>query len=123
MSEPAVFDISAMEVLMEGEGVELRRAEAGGDMTLLYVKCAEGTDFGPALAGLPHDMCCCEHWGTILEGRMQIETHDGQHLELSAGQAFHLLPGHRPSFPVDCAWYEFSPKDQVEKLLTHMGIG
>lgn len=92
-------------------------------MTLMWISCPEGFDFGPALEGLPHDMCCCEHWGSILEGRMDIRTHDGQSYSLKEGQAFHLLPGHMATFPQDCSWYEFSPSDQVERLLTHMGLG
>ena len=122
MSIPTAFDLSTMDLVMSADGVEVRRAPAGDAMTLVWVRCPKGFDFGPALQGLPHDMCCCEHWGTILEGRMDIETHDGKALHLAKGQAFHLLPGHRPSFPEDCAWYEFSPTDQVERLFQHMGL-
>lgn len=118
-----VFDITKMALVMEGEGVEVRRAPAGDSMTLLWVSCPKGFDFGPALKGLPHDMCSCEHWGMITKGRMEIVTHDGNSVSLAAGQAFHLLPGHMPSFPEDCAWYEFSPTEQVEHLLSHMGLG
>lgn len=120
---PRAYDVSEMDVVMEGDGVEVRRAEAGSDMTLVWARCESGTDFAPALKGLPHDMCCCEHWGVIAEGQMDIVTHDGRSLSLEEGEAFHLLPGHMPAFPVDCAWYEFSPTDQVERLFAHMGIG
>lgn len=123
MLTPTTYDVAEMEVAMDHEGVEVRRSKAGSDMTLVWIKCPAGTDFGPALAGLPHDMCCCEHWGVITEGQMDIVTHDGHALSLKEGQAFHLLPGHLPSFPVDCAWYEFSPADQVDRLFAHMGIG
>jgi hypothetical protein len=122
MATPATFDISEMKLVMEGDGVEVRRAPAGDSMTLLWIKCPKGFDFAPALKGLPHDMCCCEHWGTMLEGRMEISTHDGKALTLSAGQAFHLLPGHMPSFQEDCSWFEFTPTDQAERLLSHMGL-
>jgi hypothetical protein len=111
-----------MDLVLQDGGVEVRRAPAGDGMTLLWISCPAGFDFGPALKGLPHDMCCCEHWGAITKGSMNITTHDGQSLSLSAGQAFHLLPGHSPDFPEDCAWYEFTPTDQVERLLSHMGL-
>ncbi|UCC84571.1 MAG: hypothetical protein JSW46_06490 [Gemmatimonadota bacterium] len=117
------LEITEMALVMEGEGVEVRRAPAGDSMTLVWVTCPKGFDFGPALKGLPHDMCCCEHWGMITKGRMEIVTHDGKSVSLGAGQAFHLLPGHMPSFPEDCAWYEFSPTEQVERLFSHMGLG
>ncbi len=123
MSIPTAFDLSKMELLMDADGVEVRRGQAGPDKTLLWIKAPKGFDFGPALKGLPHDMCCCEHWGMITSGRMNITTHDGQSLSLTSGQAFHLLPGHLPEFPEDCSWYEFSPTDQAERLLSHMGLG
>ncbi|MGH3363551.1 MAG: hypothetical protein ACRDOW_02390 [Nocardioidaceae bacterium] len=122
MSGPAVFDGPGMSLAMSGDGVEVRRAPAGDSMTLVWITCPEGFDFGPALAGLPHDMCICEHWGMVTQGRMDIVTHDGESLSFAAGQAFHLLPGHSPSFPADCAWYEFTPTDQVDRLFTHMGL-
>jgi hypothetical protein len=122
MGTAAAFSIPEMPMLMEGDGVEVRRTSAGEGMALVWVRCPRGFDFGPALKGLPHDMCPCEHWGMVTEGRMEIVTHDGQRLSISAGQAFHLLPGHLPSFPEDCAWYEFTPVEQVDRLFAHMGL-
>jgi hypothetical protein len=122
MSNPTAYDIEKMDLVMQDGGVEVRRAPAGDGMTLLWISCPQGFDFGPALKGLPHDMCCCEHWGTIAKGSMNIRTHDGQSLSLTEGQAFHLLPGHAPDFPEDCDWFEFTPTDQVERLLSHMGL-
>jgi hypothetical protein len=108
--------------VMECNGVEVRRASAGAAMALVSIRCPQGFDFGPALQGLPHDMCPCEHWGMVTKGRMEIVTHDGRRLSLSEGQAFHLLPGHRPSFPEDCAWFEFTPVEQIDRLFAHMGL-
>ena len=75
-----------------------------------------------ACKGLPHDACPCEHWGTMVAGQMNITTHDGQSFELKAGDAFHLQPGHLPTFPVDTEWLDYSPKSQVEELLQNMGL-
>ncbi|MEX2598222.1 MAG: hypothetical protein WD533_01045, partial [Dehalococcoidia bacterium] len=61
----AIFNPQNMEVVLRDEGVEVRRASTGGGMTLLWFCCAEGFDFAPALQGLPHDMCSCEHWGFV----------------------------------------------------------
>lgn len=122
MGKSATFDVSDMDLVMEGDGVEVRRTSAGESMTLVWIKVPEGFDFGPALEGLPHDMCCCEHWGTVLDGRMEITMHDGQSLTLSEGQAFHLLPGHMPAFPEDCSWFEFTPDEQADRLFSHMGL-
>jgi hypothetical protein len=111
-----------MTLALKTDGLEVRHAPAGDSMTLIWRSCVKGYDFGPALKGLPHDMCCCEHWGMITKGRMDIVMHDGRSLTLSEGQAFHMLPGHRPSFPEDCAWYEFTPTEHADRLFSHMGI-
>jgi hypothetical protein len=111
-----------MTLALKTDGLEVRHAPAGDSMTLIWRSCVKGYDFGPALKGLPHDMCCCEHWGMITKGRMDIVTHDGRSLTLLEGQAFHMLPGHRPSFPEDCAWYEFTPTEHADRLFSHMGI-
>jgi hypothetical protein len=116
------FDVESMHVAMSNEGAEVRTAPAGDGKTLVHISVPKGFDFGPALKGLPHDMCCCEHWGMVTKGRMDIVTHDGESLSLGAGQAFHLLPGHLPSFPEDCAFYEFTPSDQADRLFAHIGI-
>ena len=118
-----VFDASSMTVAMQDGGAEVRTALAGDGTTLVYISVPKGFDFGPALKGLPHDMCCCEHWGMVTKGRMDIVTHDGASLSIGAGEAFHLLPGHLPSFPEDCAFYEFTPRDEAERLFAHLGIG
>ena len=103
MSVPRVCDTSKMNVVMEGEGVEVRRAEAGSGMSLVWIKWPRGFDFGPALKDLPQDMCSCEHWGVITSGSMDIVTHDGHSFSLTDGQALQLLPGHLPAFPEDCS--------------------
>ena len=50
-------------IVIDGDGVELRTATAG-DMTAAFVKVPAGTDFGPALEGLPGDACPCPTGGT-----------------------------------------------------------
>lgn len=122
MSAPAAFDVSNMEVILQDEGVDFRRAPAGENMTLLWISCAKGFDFGPALKGLPHDMCCCEHWGMVTKGAMDIVTHDGHSATVRQGQGFHLKPGHFPSFPEDCEFFEYTPNDHVERLLANLGV-
>jgi hypothetical protein len=122
MTFPTAYSIPQMQLVMQADGVEVRRAPAGDAMALVWIRVPQGFDFGPALKGLPHDMCNCEHWGVVTEGRMEIRTHDGQQLSLAAGQPFHLLPGHMPSFPEACAFFEFTPADQVDRLFAHMGL-
>jgi len=119
---PSVFDVSTMNLVLQDDGVEFRRAPAGEGTDLLWISCVKGFDFTPALKGLPHDMCCCEHWGMIMKGAMDIVTADGQSLSLKQGQGFHLLPGHFPTFPEDCAFFEYTPTEHVERLIANMGL-
>ena len=117
-----VYDAASMTVALQDGGAEVRSALAGDGTTLVYISVPKGFDFGPALKGLPHDMCCCEHWGVVTKGRMDILTSEGAELSVGAGEAFHLLPGHLPSFPEDCSFYEFTPRDEADRLFGHLGI-
>lgn len=111
-----------MNPTLSADGVDMRTSRIGDDVVLMRVRCEPGTDFGPACKGLPHDACPCEHWGFVITGRMDVATHDGQTFSFGAGDAFHLLPGHMPTFPEATEWLDFSPRAQVEHLLVNMGI-
>lgn len=111
-----------MEPTFQTDGVDMRTSRIGDDTVLMRVKCSAGTDFGPAVEGLPHNACPCEHWGYVISGRMDITTHEGAEHSYRGGDAFHLLPGHMPSFPEDTEWLDYSPRHQVEMLLENMGI-
>ena len=75
-------------------------------MTVGYFRVAKGTDLGPALVGLPGDMCQCPHWGYMLEGTLLMRTPSGDHT-YEAGQAFYWAPGHSPEALEDCAYVDF----------------
>jgi quercetin dioxygenase-like cupin family protein len=40
------------------------------------------------------ELCMVEHAGLVLSGRCMVEMMDGTLIELSAGQAFYVPPGH-----------------------------
>lgn len=104
------------------DGVDMRTCRIGDDIVLMRVRCDAGTDFGPACEGLPHNACPCEHWGYLVSGQMDVVTHGAEEFTFRGGDAFHLLPGHMPSFPVATEWLDFSPTPQVVSLLSNMGI-
>jgi hypothetical protein len=81
-----------MNPTLSGDGVDMRTTRIGDDMVLMRVRCAAGTDFGPACKGLPHDACPCEHWGCMVTGQMNITTHDGQSFELRRAMLFIFNP-------------------------------
>lgn len=106
-------------VAVESDGVEVRTREIGGDMTVAFVHLPAGTDLGPALAGLPGDLCPCPHWGYLLSGRMEMRTKDGADV-YEAGQAFYWSPGHAPRSLEDTDYVDFSPTREFEAVIAHI---
>jgi hypothetical protein len=106
-------------VAIESDGVEVRMREIGGDMTVAFVHLPAGTDLGPALAGLPGDLCPCPHWGYMLSGRMEMRTKDGAEV-YEAGQAFYWSPGHAPRALADTDYVDFSPTSEFDALIAHI---
>ena len=106
-------------VAIEGDGVELRRTEIGGDLTVVFVHVPKGADFRPALAGLPDDRCQCPHWGYMISGRVRMHTADGE-LEYEAGQAFYWAPGHAPEALEDSDYVDFSPTGELDAVIEHI---
>jgi hypothetical protein len=108
-------------VVLQNDQVEVRGAEVG-EMTLGFFRLAAGTDMGPALKGLDGDHCPCPHWGYMLEGRLTMRTPDGDQT-YTAGQAFYWPPGHVPVASEDCAYLDFSPTGELNKVLQHITSG
>jgi len=109
-------------VTIEGEGVELRLREIGGGMSAGFVRLAKGIDLGPAVQGLPGDLCPCPHWGYILSGRLQMRTKDGDEI-YEAGQAVYWGPGHAPVALEDTEYVDFSPTDEFAAVIDHIKQG
>ena len=63
-------------IKIAGDGVEVRMTEVG-TMTMSFIRLAKGVDLGPALVGLPGDLCPCPHWGYMLEGKLRMRTRMG----------------------------------------------
>ena len=105
-------------IAIEGDGVELRMREAG-EMTAAFVSLRKGVDLGPALVGLPDDLCPCPHWGYLLSGRLRMKTLDGDRT-YEAGDAFYWGPGHAPEALEDCEYVDFSPTEEFAKVIQHI---
>jgi hypothetical protein len=106
-------------VAVEGDGVELRKQEVGGGMTTAFVRIPQGTDFRPALQGLPDDLCQCPHWGYLRKGRVKMHTKDGEGI-YEAGQSFYWSPGHAPEALEDSEYVDFSPTREFDEVLDHI---
>ncbi|MGK5638718.1 hypothetical protein ACSNOK_10465 [Streptomyces sp. URMC 126] len=106
-------------VAIEGDGVELRVRDIGGDMSVAFVRFPQGADMAPVLAGLPGDLCQCPHWGYLLKGRLRMRAVDGDEV-YEAGQAFYWAPGHAPEALEDCEYLDFSPKKEFDEVVEHI---
>jgi hypothetical protein len=105
-------------VKIADDNVELRMTEVG-EMTVSFIRLRKGTDLGPALQGLPGDLCQCPHWGYMLEGRLGMHTPTGDEY-YDAGHAFYWAPGHAPFAVDDCAYVDFSPTADFAPVVKHI---
>ncbi|MBT2442450.1 hypothetical protein J7E93_20525 [Streptomyces sp. ISL-36] len=106
-------------VAIEGNGVELRTRDIGGDTSVSFVHLPAGTDMGPALKGMTDDLCQCPHWGYLFSGRLKMRTKDGDHV-YEAGEAFYWPPGHAPEALEDCDYVDFSPTKEYTEVIEHV---
>ncbi|MBM7437814.1 hypothetical protein [Streptomyces sp. HB132] len=85
-------------VAIRTDEAELRRKAIGGDLSGASIPLVKGADMGPALKGLPDDMCPCPHRGYLLKGRLKLRTgaDPAAYGVYEEGQAFHWPPGHVP---------------------------
>ena len=114
----SVIERSDVPIAIKNDNVELRTPPVG-ELTVGFVDIQKGTDLGPALVGLPGDLCQCPHWGYMLKGRVMMRTKDGEDI-YESGQAFSWPPGHAPVALEDSEYVDFSPTDEFAKVIRHL---
>jgi hypothetical protein len=107
-------------VLADGD-LQVRGADHDG-MTIAHFQLPAGTDLRPALKGLPGDLCQCPHWGYMLKGTLRMHTADGSQ-DFTAGQAFYWAAGHGPEALDDCEYVDFSPSEELGRVVAHILSG
>jgi hypothetical protein len=112
------FTRETMTIAMEGDGLEIRLAQAG-EMTVGLFRLPSGTDLRPLLHGLEGDLCQCPHWGYMLKGTLRMHTPDGPK-DYAEGQAFYWAPGHAPEALEDAEYIDFSPTQELNAVLEHV---
>jgi hypothetical protein len=93
--------------------VEVRTAELGG-YTVDYLTVKQPVDMSPLLKGLPDDSCQCPHVGVVTRGQLTVRYTDGTEETVRTGDAFHMAPGHVPSFEAGTELVQFSPTDELK---------
>ncbi len=106
-------------VAIEGDGVELRTQEAGGGLSVGFMRLPGGANLAPLLHGLPDDLCQCPHWGYVISGRVRMHTAGGS-VDFGAGDAFYWGPGHAPEALEDTEYVDFSPSAEFDAVIEHV---
>lgn len=96
-------------------GYSSRFADWGG-MTVGLEAAPAGMDASSMLASLAGGRCQARHWGYLISGRIVVDYGDRREV-VTAGQAYHVEPGHRISFEEDSEAVEFTPTDELELTL------
>ena len=106
-------------IVLQAPGVTIRSTNWNG-MAALYVHMDAGTDFTPALKGLPDDLCSCPHWGYMLKGELHMRYKGGHEEVARPGDLWYMPPGHTVMCDEETEWVEFSPEQEFGNLLQHV---
>jgi hypothetical protein len=114
--EPKVFG--------EYEG---RSVDAGG-IRIAFERMPAGfpPDESP-FKGLPDDRCQCDHWGYVVSGSFRVSYKDGGEDEVvTAGEVYHLRPGHFVQTIEPVELIELSPVEEHDRtfaaIARNMGL-
>jgi hypothetical protein len=77
----------------------------------------------PNIKGLPGDMCQAPHWGYVLQGAVRTRYADGHEETTKAGEVYYWPSGHTVLFDVDTKFVEFSPAEEMGKVVAHLTSG
>jgi hypothetical protein len=91
-----------------------------GEMVSVRHLIPAGFDSAPLYHGLPDDMCPCEHWCYLVEGRLRYRFADGRELVVGAGEAFHIRGGHIADALEDSELIEFTAADDYRRKAEHL---
>ncbi|WP_237068561.1 hypothetical protein [Microbulbifer guangxiensis] len=105
---------------MDTQTAKVNAEEAGG-ITISHMQFSRGTDFAPLLTGLKDNSCQCPHWGYVLKGEIIVDYSDGHSEKVGPGESYYLRPGHSVKFEKDTQMIEFSPTDELNEVLAHVG--
>ena len=91
-----------------------------GDLNVSHIHFPKGANAEPLLEGMPDNLCQCAHWGYVLKGSINIRFADGREEKVNQGDVYYWPPGHTIWTDEDYESVEFSPKDDMAELMTHL---
>jgi oxalate decarboxylase/phosphoglucose isomerase-like protein (cupin superfamily) len=106
------FTRDTTELAFEADGLGEQYRGEGGGMVVALERWKAGLDTAEMFADFPDGACQEPHWGYMVGGQVTIRYTDGRTMTLSAGQAYHIEPGHNAHVDEDAEIVEFSRTDQ-----------
>ncbi len=97
------------------------RVDGYGTIAGEWFSLAAGTDIAPLLTGLPADSCHAPHWGYLLEGEVTVRYVDATEETIRGGDLFYWPPGHSVRVGQDAEIILFSPAQEHNEVLAHIG--
>jgi hypothetical protein len=107
---------------VESPALTIRTTNWDG-MAAIVVEAKEQIDMGPALKGLPNDMCPVPHYGYMLSGAAHLKYADGKEETIGAGEMYAWPAPHTGWFEAGTKFVEFSPQAEYHALLKHLSGG
>jgi hypothetical protein len=101
-------------VIGEYEG---RQIDAAGVRIAFEAMPAQFPPDESPFKGLPDDRCQCDHWGYCFRGSFKVTYLDGPDEVVSAGEAYHLRPGHFVQTIEAVELLELSPVEEHDRTM------
>lgn len=103
-----------------GPGFEGIGADLGGGWTAGVSRMDVDLDAADLYTGLPGDACPLEHLGYVIKGKFFVTWPDGVEEVFEAGDAFHILPGHKPRYVAGLEVVDFTRTEDAEPVMAHL---
>ncbi|MEX2236595.1 MAG: cupin domain-containing protein [Dehalococcoidia bacterium] len=114
--------LDSLPAAVESPAFSIRTTNWDG-MAATVIETTEKVDMGPALKGLPDDMCPVPHYGYMLSGAAHLKYADGKEEVIGAGEIFAWPAPHTGWFEAGTKFVEFSPEAGFKQLLDHLRGG
>ena len=99
------------------DGYEGRHVDAGAIRIAFETMPAHFPPDESPFKGLPDDRCQCDHWGYLFKGSFHVTYLDGTEEIVSAGEAYHLRPGHFVHTLEPVEMIELSPVEEHDRTM------